>query len=133
MDPRNLGPGNKSPPRWFRRHLLKIPERLPKSVRRRFRDLNKEALAGKATAAPEKSFDTSGKSPAYPHHRKNFRARAGKPAAGFLNRRVIGISQSLSSGGAFARPIGVDGPHVSLLAQFMAKRRGENGGAIWRT
>src|SRR5450759_3003223 len=31
-------------------------------------------------------LDTSGKSPAYHHHRKNFRARAGKPAAGFLNR-----------------------------------------------
>jgi hypothetical protein len=31
-----------------------------------------------------KKFDTSGKSPAYLHHRKNFRARAGKPAAGFF-------------------------------------------------
>jgi hypothetical protein len=25
-----------------------------------------------------------GKSPAYAHHRKNFKARAGKPVAGFL-------------------------------------------------
>jgi hypothetical protein len=31
-------------------------------------------------------LDTSGKSPAYHHHRKNFKARAGKLAAGFLNR-----------------------------------------------
>jgi len=31
------------------------------------------------------TFDTSGKSPAYLHHRKNSKARAGKPAAGFFN------------------------------------------------
>ena len=33
-----------------------------------------------------KKFDTSGKSPAYLHHRKKFRARAEKLAAGFFNR-----------------------------------------------
>jgi hypothetical protein len=33
-------------------------------------------------------FDTSGKSPAYLHHRKNRKARAGKPAAGFFDRTV---------------------------------------------
>jgi hypothetical protein len=32
------------------------------------------------------NLDRSGKSPAYHHHRKNFRARAGKLVAGFLNR-----------------------------------------------
>jgi hypothetical protein len=84
METRNPEPSNKPPPRWFRRHLSRIPKRLPESVRRQFRDLNNEASAGKATAASEKSFDTSGKSPAYRHHRKNIRARAGKPAAGFL-------------------------------------------------
>jgi hypothetical protein len=37
-------------------------------------------------------FDTSGKSPAYLHHRKNFRARAGKPAAGFFNRTAAAFA-----------------------------------------
>jgi hypothetical protein len=36
-----------------------------------------------------KKFDTSGKSPAYLHHRKNFGARAGKLAAGFFNRAAF--------------------------------------------
>ncbi|WP_154072590.1 hypothetical protein [Bradyrhizobium erythrophlei] len=36
-----------------------------------------------------KKFDSSGKSPAYLHHRKNFRARAGKLAAGFFNRAAF--------------------------------------------
>jgi hypothetical protein len=35
------------------------------------------------------TFDTSGKSPAYLHHRKNSQARAGKPAAGFFNPRFL--------------------------------------------
>jgi hypothetical protein len=38
------------------------------------------------SAATLKKFDTSGKSPAHIQHRKNWRARAGKPAAGFFNR-----------------------------------------------
>jgi hypothetical protein len=37
-------------------------------------------------------FDTSGKSPAYLHHRKNCRARAGKPAAGFFNRTAAAFA-----------------------------------------
>ena len=36
-----------------------------------------------------KTFDTSGKSPAYLHHRKNSKARAGKPAAGFFNPNFL--------------------------------------------
>jgi hypothetical protein len=39
-----------------------------------------------------KKFDRSGKSPAYLHHRKNFRARAGKPAAGFFNRTAAAFA-----------------------------------------
>jgi hypothetical protein len=34
----------------------------------------------------KKEFDTSGKSRAYSHRRKNFKACAGKSVAGFLNR-----------------------------------------------
>jgi hypothetical protein len=34
-------------------------------------------------------FDTSGKSPAYLHHRKNFGVRAEKLAAGFFNRAAF--------------------------------------------
>jgi hypothetical protein len=37
----------------------------------------------------------SGKSPAYLHHRKNFKARAGKPAAGFSNRTVTAVGSPL--------------------------------------
>ncbi len=37
----------------------------------------------------QKKLDTSGKSPAYRQHRKNS-ARAGKPAAGFLNPAIVG-------------------------------------------
>jgi hypothetical protein len=44
-----------------------------------------------------KKFDTSGKSPAYLHHRKNFRARAGKLASGFFNR--AGVSSFAKSKG----------------------------------
>jgi hypothetical protein len=40
-----------------------------------------------------KKFDTSGKSPVYLHHRKNFEARAGKSAAGFF----AGSRESCSS------------------------------------
>jgi hypothetical protein len=36
-----------------------------------------------------KEIDTSGKSPAYVQHRKNSKARAGKPVAGFLMWRDI--------------------------------------------
>jgi hypothetical protein len=36
-------------------------------------------------SAANKRFDTSGKSPAYLHRRKIFKARAGKPVAGFFN------------------------------------------------
>lgn len=36
-------------------------------------------------AGARKTFDTSGKSPAYLHHRENSKARAGKPAAVFFN------------------------------------------------
>jgi hypothetical protein len=32
----------------------------------------------------ERGFDTSGKSGAHRHHRENYTARAGKPAAGFF-------------------------------------------------
>jgi hypothetical protein len=39
---------------------------------------------------PKKKLATSGKSPAYVHHRKNS-ARAGKPVAGFLIRTAIRI------------------------------------------
>jgi hypothetical protein len=83
MQRRNLEPSNKPPPGWFHRHLSKIRKRLPEGVRHRFRDLNKEPPAERTTVTFKK-FDTSGKSPAYLHHRKNFRACAGKPAAGFL-------------------------------------------------
>jgi hypothetical protein len=64
MEPGKLKPSNKPAPGWFRRRLSKIPKRLPESVRRRFRDLNKETLEGRQRPLP-KSFDTSGKSPAY--------------------------------------------------------------------
>jgi hypothetical protein len=40
-------------------------------------------------------FDTSGKSPAYLHHRKNSKARAGRPAAGFS----LGLLESDGSRG----------------------------------
>jgi hypothetical protein len=52
--------------------------------------LNKEPPAERTTATFKK-FDTSGKSRAYLHHSKNFKARAGKPAAGFFNRTAIGL------------------------------------------
>jgi hypothetical protein len=42
-----------------------------------------------AFQARHNKFDTSGKSPAYLHHRKNSKARAGKSAAGFFNLPVI--------------------------------------------
>jgi hypothetical protein len=37
----------------------------------------------------QKGFDTSGKSPAYLHHRRNQKARAGKSAAGFLCQNLF--------------------------------------------
>jgi hypothetical protein len=49
-------------------------------------------------------FDTSGKSPAYLHHRKNFRAGAGKPAAGILIT-CYRAARNLSSGRGLARPV----------------------------
>jgi hypothetical protein len=63
--------------------------------------LNKETLEGRRRPLP-KSFDTSSKSPAYTQYRKNFRARAGKPAAGFfdldfLNRTAAAMRDATSS------------------------------------
>jgi hypothetical protein len=55
-------------------------------------------------------FDTSGKSPAYLHHRKNFEARAGKPAAGFLNRTAAAFAALSSS-------------HVSALTRDASQAR----------
>jgi hypothetical protein len=43
------------------------------------------------------ALDTSGKSPAYLHHRKNFKARAGKPAAGFFNRTAAAFFRACHS------------------------------------
>ena len=104
---------------------VKTPETpCRKRPRRRFRDLNR-GVGGEDRRPLSKKFDTSGKSPAYLHHRKNFRARAGKPAAGFLiwilsNWTAISFHGVRHQAGTFARPVGADGLHVSLLAQFMA-------------
>jgi hypothetical protein len=44
------------------------------------------AFRAKSSSATFKTFDTSGKSPAYLHHRKNSKSpRRGNPAAGFFN------------------------------------------------
>jgi hypothetical protein len=60
------------------------------SIEPRFRHC--EEQGGEVIQPPSndpKEFDTSGKSPAYLHHRKNFRARAGKLVAGFFNRAAL--------------------------------------------
>jgi hypothetical protein len=44
-----------------------------------------ERIMSEHGATEQNKFDTSGKSPAYSHHRK-YQARAGKLVAGFLNR-----------------------------------------------
>jgi len=41
-----------------------------------------------------KRFDTSGKSPAYPHHRKSCKSPRRRPAAGFLLRRRWALKES---------------------------------------
>lgn len=82
---------------WAQRHhrfqlrfCAKSPEtfglRPPEGARRRPAAVLQLAPTGpKFHCRRFKTFDTSGKSPAYLHHRKNSKARAGKPAAGFFN------------------------------------------------
>jgi hypothetical protein len=53
-----------------RRHLSRLRKRLPaQDSRRQFKDLIRKALADRSAATPNE-FDTSGKSPAYLHHRR---------------------------------------------------------------
>jgi hypothetical protein len=61
-------------------------------------------------AAVRFNLDTSGKSPAYLHHRKNFGARAGKLVAGFLNRTAAAFFGACHSS------------HVSSSSQDASRR-----------
>jgi hypothetical protein len=53
------------------------------------RRLSTGTIRVKISSATFNTFDTSGKSPAYLHHRNNTKARAGKPAAGFFNLNFL--------------------------------------------
>jgi hypothetical protein len=89
---------------------------------RRSRDLIRIMLADRS-AVTAKEFDTSGKSPAYLHHRKKFGARAGKSAAGFLRapgelfkqRYVGGLNSLMIQPDAVADLSGSPGSHFSQL------------------
>jgi hypothetical protein len=61
------------------------------------------------------TFDTSGKSPAYCHHRKNSRARAGKPAAGFFNPNFLNRTAAARHGATSS--------HAPLAEASQAGRR----------
>jgi hypothetical protein len=61
-------------------------------------------------AAVRLDLDTSGKSPAYLHRRKKFRARAGKLVAGFLNRTAAAFFGACHSS------------HVSSSSQDASRR-----------
>jgi len=52
---------------------------------------------GEDRSASFKTFDTSGKSPAYLHHRKNSKARAGETGRGFFSSRFLNRTAAATS------------------------------------
>jgi hypothetical protein len=64
--------------------------------------------------AVKKDLASSGKSPAYRHHRNN-RARAGKLVAGFLHRTAAAFQDAASSHAAYRRQARLDQAAVRTI------------------